>query len=352
MKLAKLSLATIVAVGAMSTFASATPLEEAIKGTEVNGFVKYQFNDVSEGKKDAHKFTAVTDFLVPVNNSVKANVQFSAEGEDLAGEAGSATGITYGLDRANFQFFGEGFTAKLGKQEIATPWTDPGYRGTVGDGLAVAFTGVQGWTFGGAAFVNHNLDIAPGKENLYAIGAVGTIDPVSIQLWASKMSHVLNYAVYGDLQFNISGFSARLQANMADHEMLDESGLFFGGEIGYAVAGFSAKVGYTQNDEKQPIYSLAGTDGDFIFFGKQLDGVTANVPDAKLMFVDLGYDVDRFGFSGGYGLVDDIASEWYVGADYKYSKNFKLGTYYSSLDPDDKDADTSNKIHFEAKYTF
>ncbi|MDR1976734.1 MAG: major outer membrane protein, partial [Campylobacteraceae bacterium] len=37
MKLTKLSLAAIVAVGALGSFASATPLEEAIKGVDVSG---------------------------------------------------------------------------------------------------------------------------------------------------------------------------------------------------------------------------------------------------------------------------------------------------------------------------
>ncbi|MFW5625547.1 MAG: major outer membrane protein, partial [Campylobacter hyointestinalis] len=38
MKLVKMSLAAIVAAGALSSVASATPLEEAIKNVDVSGF--------------------------------------------------------------------------------------------------------------------------------------------------------------------------------------------------------------------------------------------------------------------------------------------------------------------------
>ncbi|MDR0467928.1 MAG: major outer membrane protein, partial [Campylobacteraceae bacterium] len=40
MKLVKLSLAAVVAAGAMTTFASATSLEEAIKGVDVSGMAR------------------------------------------------------------------------------------------------------------------------------------------------------------------------------------------------------------------------------------------------------------------------------------------------------------------------
>lgn len=40
MKIAKISLAALVALGAFSTVASATPLEEAIKNVDLSGYAK------------------------------------------------------------------------------------------------------------------------------------------------------------------------------------------------------------------------------------------------------------------------------------------------------------------------
>ena len=44
MKLVKLSLATIVAAGALSSVASAASLEEAIKNVDVSGYARYRFD--------------------------------------------------------------------------------------------------------------------------------------------------------------------------------------------------------------------------------------------------------------------------------------------------------------------
>ena len=44
MKLAKISLAALVALGAFSTL-NATPLEEAIKDVDFSGFARYQYTD-------------------------------------------------------------------------------------------------------------------------------------------------------------------------------------------------------------------------------------------------------------------------------------------------------------------
>ncbi len=361
MKLAKLSLATIVALGAMTTIASATPLEEAIKGVELNGMVRYRFTDNSDaGKEDLHQYKVVTDFTVPVADALKAEVLLVANGANTGEEAAAdgGSGITLNIERANFQYAANGLSVKFGKQEIFSPWTDPGYSGSVGDGIFALYSGVEGWTFGGAAFVNTNT-IGAG-ENLYALGAIGSIDPVTVQLWASKMTNVFDYAVFGDIEFSMNGFTAELQANqlkLNDAMGSDESGLFYGAKLGYAANGFSGKIGYTKNDKDQPIYSLAGSDAmGFIFSGgKQINSIVANESDAQLMFVDLGYKVDKFGLGAGYAQGDfkllgaDVdVSEFYGLVSYSYSKNFKLTSWYSSLG---KDAD-NDRIRFEAKYSF
>ena len=53
MKLTKVSLAVLVALGAFSSVASATPLEEAIKNVDLSGFARYRYTN--DHLKDSDK---------------------------------------------------------------------------------------------------------------------------------------------------------------------------------------------------------------------------------------------------------------------------------------------------------
>ena len=55
MKLTKVSLAALVALGAFSSVASATPLEEAIKNVDLSGFARYRYTN------DHYKNSAQSD---------------------------------------------------------------------------------------------------------------------------------------------------------------------------------------------------------------------------------------------------------------------------------------------------
>ena len=66
MKLTKISLAALVALGAFSSVASATPLEEAIKNVDLSGFARYRYT--SDKKPEStktranHQFKMITNF--------------------------------------------------------------------------------------------------------------------------------------------------------------------------------------------------------------------------------------------------------------------------------------------------
>ena len=53
MKLTKISLAALVALGAFSSVASATPLEEAIKNVDLSGFARYRYTNTHEKNRVA-----------------------------------------------------------------------------------------------------------------------------------------------------------------------------------------------------------------------------------------------------------------------------------------------------------
>ncbi|WP_300972366.1 major outer membrane protein, partial [Helicobacter rodentium] len=79
MKFLKLSLAASVALGAFSTASFAQPLEEAIRGIDVSGYLRYRYNDDrydnqgfakdAKGGMATHRWKAVADFKTPVVNN-------------------------------------------------------------------------------------------------------------------------------------------------------------------------------------------------------------------------------------------------------------------------------------------
>ncbi|WP_416872491.1 major outer membrane protein, partial [Helicobacter ganmani] len=84
MKFLKLSLAASVALGAFSTASFAQPLEDAIKGIDVSGYLRYRYNDdrydANGFNKDSvansnatHRWKAVADFKAPVADNVAFN---------------------------------------------------------------------------------------------------------------------------------------------------------------------------------------------------------------------------------------------------------------------------------------
>ncbi|MBN2965590.1 major outer membrane protein [Sulfurospirillum sp. T05] len=394
MKLAKLSLAAIVAVGAMTTFASAAPLEEAIKGVDLKGWVRYRVDMNDNGTSnniagENHRFSGVFTFTAPVTDEVKSVLTLRYDDLDIAG---SSTGPTAASDKnfvvsqAYFQYKASGFTVNVGKMLIGSPWTyNNALDGQTGNGILALYTGVEGWTFAGASFFNTggggrvtanntSKNLLNDDENLYAIAAIGSMGPVNAQVWAGKKTHVFD-SVFAELSTKFAGFSLKGQVNhlkLADEvkpvglvpgvlDSRDDTGLFWAVQAGYAAAGASVNVGYIRTDKDMGIHAVAA-DHAMIRAGKQAYGSYVNQRDAKTMFVTAGYKFDKYSVGAGYvdselgssvapTGEDTLAKEYYVEAGYAYSKNFSVSTYYSDLDR--KRAITENKrFRIEGVYRF
>ncbi|MDR0408261.1 MAG: major outer membrane protein, partial [Campylobacteraceae bacterium] len=280
MKLTKLSLAAVIAVGALGSFASATPIEEAIKGVDVSGLVRYRYyygtefvaanhdfaNNATVDKESYNRFSASLNVLTPVADAFSAGVSVMAEGgfNEAERQRGAIVntglaGVT-GLDKAFFQYSANGITAKVGKFEIPTPWTESGYNGNRGNGILALYSGVPGWTFAGA-YYNQVGDtvtdkLGAGERDLYALAAIGAVGPVTLQVWAAYNVQVFN-AVYTEAVLNLNGIYAKGQVNWLKLDknsgLGDEDGLFFGAEGGYKGQAdniaFNAVAGYTKNDK-------------------------------------------------------------------------------------------------------
>jgi hypothetical protein len=374
MKLAKLSLAAIMAAGALTTV-SATPLEEAIKGVEVSGWMRYRYYDESDiqAKSDRHRFSAPITFVSPVADNIKAGITFSVEQNSYAGNGANGTDDVT-MSKFWFKYLGQDYSVRFGKQEIATPWTESGYGGSKGNGAVAMYTGVEGWTLAAAGFVNtsgldaDNIDTtalaaANGttvtEENLYAAAAIGAVGPVNLQVWAARMTNVFDSSIFAQADMNMAGFGLKAQMNsMKLNSELgadDDSGIFYGVEGTFAMDNFTIGAGYTSTDDDMPIYTLDADDDGMLKYGQQIYYTTVNVADADTIAVFANATFGKIGLGAGYvdvSIDNDDSSEYYGTASYKYSKNFGLSAYYSVYEDDADSANDNNEFRFEAKYSF
>jgi uncharacterized protein involved in tellurium resistance len=397
MKLTKLSLSAILVVSAFSTALNATPLEEAVKGVEASGSVRYRYfsqsdfnSTVSSSNKgvDAHRFSGYLQLISPITDSLKfatslvTDVWNKSESE-ASSPAGDTGKDSFTFDKYYFQYGASGLTVKAGKFEIPTPWTQSAaISGSRGNGVLALYSINPDWTVAGAAYLQTNalngyatsgLSNLDGHHNLYALAAIGKVGPVGLQLWAANYEHIADTVIFGEAKFALSGFNAKGQLSYVKLASevagvggaTDDVGIFYGLEGGYKNQNFAVTAGYTASDKDQPIYTLDADADGIIKFGKQLYYRTSNIADTNTVFVKGGATVDKFGFELGYGLADvgsrdQDYSEAYGTVTYKYAKNFGLELYYSHIDLDNDTRsgksgtaeNTNNEIRFQAQYNF
>ena len=371
MKLAKLSLAAIVAVGTMTSFASATPLEEAIKGVELNGMLRYRWYNESDNNNGSNRYRLSSSFgfTIPVADNFTAKVGLSTNHNDLTKINGSAAqNLSYSTWDLTYKT--ADYSVAFGRMALNTPWTDPGFGGSKGTGVLAMYTGVEGWAFAGAVFddtQNANAGLAGiDSNNIYAGAAIGAVGPVNLQFWAAKMVDIFDSSFFGQADMKFEGFSVKGQFNVLELANVapgtEDTGLFWGIEAGFGMDGFKVGAGYTANDDEMPIYTLNADDAGMIKAGKQIYYNTVNALDAETMFINAGYSFDKYRFGAGYvsseinaGTVAAPASydmdEIYVDAGYKYSKKLDFSMYYSMYEGDAA-GDENNQLRFQAMYKF
>ena len=388
MKLAKLSLAAIMAAGAF-TYASATPLENAIKGVDVSGYVRYRYynedNNVAGHNTDRHRFTVPVMFKVPVSDKLTAAVAMFAQENDYAtngsADAGAYGDSSFNLSRMWFNYADNGLDVKLGRQLLKTPYTEGGITGSYGDGLVVMYSPMKNLTLAAATFVksNQTVDGAVGglalnNQNISAIAAIGSVSGVNLQLWGFKVDGVVDSAYFFQASGSVAGLSLKGQysaVNLSDSAYAalngtvvngDDSGSFYGVQAAYKLDNFKVGAGYTATGTDNGI-SVLDADGGLIKAGKQLYYKTTNARDTDVYFVTAGAGFGAYSVGAGYvgsnsvsGTTLDGANEYYGQVSYKYNKHMNLSAYYSVLDMDGVGDNVSggdnNEFRFEAKYSF
>lgn len=274
MKFLKLSLAASVALGALSTASFAQPLEEAIKGIDVSGYLRYRYNDDrydsaagNHGTNANHQWRAVADFKTPVVNNIalnfgvwyqtNQNVNHGKGDGSFVGDPNvggvqpgiqefTGTGLGSGSD-GNFgvrEFYATitpdstATTIKIGKQELNTPVTNA-YDGDRGTGILALNSDIPNLTLAAAAFdswsINEvNVPLSTGNgvgdvsgnsntisvdKPLYALAGIYGVDTnygrFGGQLWGFYIDDAVDALVFGELSWQGSLLRAKLQYTYA-----------------------------------------------------------------------------------------------------------------------------------------
>lgn len=406
MKFVKMSLAAIVAAGALSTVSSAGSLEDAIKNVDITGYGRYRFdsnrNDNGSGNKSTnafHRFTGQVDFKAALDDNFYAVVGFRFDSRDFSGNhttggqtnVGSAdTSSSDGYSQTfNVRQFFLGYkagntTIQGGRQVLGTFFTDD----MVGTGIKVLNTDVTGLTLGAMAFddLQDDADISStdlGKingsytwqNNLYGLAAIGNYDPISFQLWYAMLENVSqlyaiditgNFALSDDMSLGFEGQYAG--SNMAG-KFKDGTNQAAGNADFYAIQGsfegfgVDAAVGYLDYSTKRDKTSLVSYEdqGSFISPGELLLDYTLFNGKNNYWFVVAGYTfLEKYRVGVDYlngknkTLIDSKNSEIVGRLSYAYSKKLNFQTYWAhtSQKPDGGDTQKNDRFRFDAKYSF
>ncbi len=257
MKITKLSLIACVALASLSTASFAQPLEEAIKGIDVSGMLRYRYTDNRYDNKgfnkqertrgDAnHQWRAEALFKTPVINNISMNLGIgyhnaqqnvnhgkgaTLNGTDIpfAGNGlGSGSDSWFGVREFNMVITPDSTntTIKAGKMIMQTPIND-----TLDDratGIFVTNSDLNHWTFALGAFDSWSIDdyqtgylLSPDTNNgsidkpLYTAAALSNYDTsignFSSQLWLFNATDMIDFAGFGELAWQDSMFHLKGQ---------------------------------------------------------------------------------------------------------------------------------------------
>ena len=225
-----------------------------------------------------------------------------------------------------------------------------------------------------------------GPGNLYYLGTAGSYNPVSFKVAIANLQEMATlYGAEAGVSFNVTddvnlNLKGQFVHNDSDHKDVADAN-FWAVQAGTKLFGAKLNAGYldfdaknkendAKNKDKIAFTSIDGN-GELINPTKILNGVMSggsqyynNIKgNNDYWFVNAGYDIDKFGFGAGYtqgkgtsyALNKERAkrSEWYTGANYKYSKKLTFLSWYAAA-KDKKDGENykQNRIRFEAKYSF
>lgn len=402
MKLTKISLAALVALGAFSSVASATPLEEAIKNVDLSGFARYRYTNthekntvaknVTKGSVANHQFRMITNFKAAIDDNFFGVIGLRYNTNDGSGDnAGAGTDKALTEKAFNVYQFYLGYkvgntTITAGKQLISSYFTND----AVGTGVRVvnkdiegltltalafdAIEGEQGWSNGDLYSVTTNLN-SYDVGNLYAAGIAGSYDPVNFQLWYASLTNLAdvlaadvsaNFAITNDVSLGARLNYAHSQADTSAKNALGyDDGNFYAGELSTSLFGLDLAAGYigykTQNyqDGKYSAFTFEDQ-GGLIDAGEDVFDWTRAEGKGSYFYATSAYTFDKFTagldyIKGSYKTDEKTKVEEFVPRfAYQYNKKLKFSSFYAFKTEKEHDGDKNkaDKFRFEAKYSF
>ena len=404
MKLTKISLAALVALGAFSSVASATPLEEAIKNVDLSGFARYRYTNTRNKSADAsatpsqdrnkagHNFKMITNFKAAIDDNFFGVVGLRYNATDGSGDnAGAGTDKTnttkgFGVHQFYLGYKIGGTTITAGKQVIGSYFTDD----AVGTGVRVENKDIEGLTLTALAFdALEGDDVESGGDlykatgylstydvgNLYAAGIAGSYDPINFQLWYGTLTNLAdvlaadvsgNFAITNDISLGARINYAHSQADTSAKNALGyDDGNFYAGELSTSLFGLDLAAGYigykTQNyqDGKYSAFTFEDQ-GGLIDAGEDVFDWTRAEGKGSYFYATSAYTFDKFTagldyIKGSYKTDEKTKVEEFVPRfAYQYNKKLTFSSFYSfqthKLPNDVKTKE--DKFRFEAKYSF
>lgn len=416
MKLFKLSLAAVVAAGALSSV-SAAPLEEAIKDIDVSGFGRYRFQStekkpaiVEKTHETFHRFTLDVNFKATLDDNFFSVIGLRYDSADVVGShARAASGITNthgglsgvnggwggsGADSFSVRQYYVGYTAipyttvLFGRQPAGTFFTDD----IVATGLKVAVNPVEGLTLAGVYYTNFENDGDLGdipfndgssayihQKNLWGLAAIYQNEMLDLQAWYAGLNKVANlFAISAGVNYAINdGASVRGKAQWAHTNLTGKfkdnyrpapgaestvaNSNFIGFDLGASFYGFDLDAGYLTygKKDKTSVHTLEDA-GSLIKPGEELLNYTAFTGKHKVWFGTAAYTFDAYSIGVDYVndkikyTVGDIkADEWVVRAGYKYNDKLSFKAWYSMITAKQGDVkNKGNRFRFDARYNF
>ncbi len=406
MKLVKMSLAAIVAAGALTSVASATPLEEAIKNVDVSGFARYRFDSTkvdangNQGSdtKASHRFTSYVDFKTALDDNFFAVLGLRYDSKDVSGDHITGGQTQVGVNDAGAEDFGQTFnvrqfllgykagntTIQAGRQVLGTFFTDD----MVGTGIKVLNTDITGLTLAAIAFDDLQLDTNIGtkglvvngshtyQNNLYGVAAIGSYDPVSFQLWYAMLENVtdlyaidvaINFDATADLNLGLhgqfAGSSIDSDFKRGTNNAADDANLWAieATAEGFGIDFSAGYIDFSADKDKVSVVSYEDA-GSFIKPGEDLLDYTLFNGENKYWFITAGYTflekyrvgVDYIDGENKTNILKTDKTELVGRVSYAYSKklNFKAWWSHITEEPDNAGKDKTDHFRFEAKYSF
>ena len=409
MKLTKISLAALVALGAFSSIASATPLEEAIKNVDLSGMARYRYThvhdydktqkNVKKSNEAGHNFKMITNFKAAIDDNFFGVVGLRYNATDGSGDnAGAGTDKTnttgtFGVHQFYLGYKIGGTTITAGKQVIGSYFTDD----AVGTGIKVVNQDIEGLTLAAAAFDAISSDWADGDlyettnaadeyvnsldvydvGNLYAAAVIGSYDPINFQLWYASLTNLAdllaadvsaNFAINNDVSL---GARLNYVNSTADKEAKNilgyNDGNFYAGELSTSLFGFDLAggyIGWKSQDKKVSAFSFEDQ-GGLIDAGEDIFDWTHAEGKGNFFYATSAYTFDKFTLGLDYVKGDiktagtnnkdkkEKIQEFVPRFAYQYNKKLKFSSFYALKTTKANDDKKNEDIfRFEAKYSF